>query len=67
MGWTGDVDIGEAHRILLELGASNVLINRISDYPAEASDVFWNEIEAHPKLFEKQEQWGDVAVFRVLQ
>ena len=66
MGWTGNVDIQRAHRILSEQGAGYVLVNRISDYPVERSDLFWDGFEDHPEWFEKQEQWGDVAVFRVL-
>ena len=66
MGWTGDVDIVEAHRLMWELGAQYVLVDRISDYLSEASNVFWDEMEAHPELFEKQEQWDDVAIFQVL-
>ena len=65
MGWTGEVNIQEAHRLLTELGATYVLVDRISDYQAEASDVFWDEIESRPDLFTKEEQWGDVATFRV--
>ena len=66
MGWTGQVDIRRAHELLSELGAGHLLINRLSYYPAEASEVFWDEVEAHPEWFQKRGQWGDVAVFRIL-
>ena len=66
MGWTGQVDIRRAHQLLSELGAGVVLVNRESYYQAESANVFWNEIEAHPEWFEKQDQWDDVAVYRVL-
>ena len=65
MGWTGEVEIERAHQLLLELGARQVLVDRAPDYRSEASDVFWEEFEAHPG-FLKQEQWGDVAVFSIL-
>lgn len=69
MGWTGNVNIPEAHRILSELGAGYVLVKRISDYPVERSDLFWDGFEAYPEGFKKLEQWGDegdVAAFQVL-
>ena len=61
------MDIQRAHQILTGLDSRYVLINQYSDYPAEASNVFWDEIESHPEWFEKQDQWGDVAVFKVLR
>ena len=67
MGWTGDVDIGRAHHILSELGAGYLLVNRISDIQGEPSKVFWDAVEAHPQWFEKEKQWGDVAVFRLIR
>ena len=66
MGWTGNVDIQRAHRILSEQGAEYVVVKRISDYPVERSYLFWDGFEDHPEWFEKLEPWGDVAVFRVL-
>ena len=65
MGWTGDVDIQKAHRLLTELGAGYVLVNRISNDFLESSNIFWDEMEASPE-FDRVERWGDVAVFRVL-
>ena len=67
MGWTGDVDIGRAHQILQDQGAEYVLVNRVSDYPVERSDLFWEGFEEHPEWFRIREQWGDLAVFQVLQ
>ena len=66
MGWTGNVDIFRAHELLTNQGAQYVLVNRTLGYRAEASDVFWQELEAHPEMFEKQQEWTDVAIFRVL-
>ena len=66
MSWTGNVDAEKAHEILSEQGARYVLVNLMSGYRAEASDVFWEKLEARPELFSKEEQWRDVAVFRVL-
>ena len=66
MGWTGNVDIQRTHQLLSELGAEYVLIKRISDYPIEASEVFWEGFESHPEWFQKREQWENVAVFQVL-
>ena len=67
MGWTGDVDIGRAHSILSDLEAGYVLVNRISNIQGEPSKVFWEALEAHPQWFEKEKQWGDVAVFRLIR
>ena len=58
MGWTGNVDIDRAHDLLAELGAEYVLVKRVSEYSGEHSELFWEEIEAHPEWFEKREQWG---------
>ena len=66
MGWTGEVDIARARQLLSQLGAGVLLVNRESDYPAESANVFWDKIEAHPEWFEKQDQWNDVAMYRVL-
>ena len=66
MGWTGQVDAEESHRLLGDLGASYVLVKRIPDYPLESSQLFWEAFETHPQLYSKQQQWGDVAVFEVL-
>ena len=66
MGWTGEVDIGRAHQILREQGAGYVLVKRVSEYPVERSEIFLQGLEERPEWFEKREQWGDVAVFRVL-
>ena len=66
MGWTGDVDIERAHELLSELGAEYVLVNRVSDFRGEASEIFWDGFEDHPEWFEKSEQWGELAVFRVV-
>ena len=67
MAWTGDVDIDEAHRLMDGLGTRYVLIDRFADYQSEASNAFWDEMEARPDLFTKLEQWDDVATFRVLR
>jgi len=66
MGWTRNVDIQKAHQLLSELGVSYVLVNRVSDFPGDAANLFWEGFEAHPGWFAKQQQWGDVAVFRVI-
>ena len=67
MGWTGQVDTQRAHQILLNQQAKYVLVKRISEYPVEHSNLFWDQYEAYPEWFNKKEQWGDVAVFQVLQ
>ena len=67
MGWTANVDIETSHSLLVDLGATYVLVKRVPDYPLENSHLFWDGFEAHPEWYAKQEQWGDVAVFRVLR
>ena len=67
MGWTGQVDIQRAHQILLNQQAGYVLVKRVSEYPVENSNLFWNGFETYPEWFKKREQWGDVAVFQVLR
>ena len=66
MGWTGNVDIAGAHQILSNLGGEYVLVNRTSDYPLDSSNKFWDGFKADAG-FEIMDQWGDVAVFRVLE
>ena len=66
MGWTGKVDIPKAYQILSDLDAEYVLVKRVSDCPVEASDLFLEGFESHPKWFQKQEQWEGVAILQVL-
>ena len=66
MGWTGNVDIPEAHRILSRLGGEYVLVDRTSAFQLDSSKKFWDGFEAD-EGFAKEDEWGDVAVFRVLQ
>ena len=66
MGWTGNVDIQRAHTLMSDLDTGYVMVKRVSDFRVEATDVFWEEIESRPELFEKRAQWGELAVFRVV-
>jgi hypothetical protein len=65
MGWTGNIDIERAHELLSDLGATYVLVNRNSDYPAERSQAFWEGFQQHPEWFEARRQWGEMGVFAV--
>ena len=60
------MDVQEAHRLLTEQGAGYVVVNRMPGFAPEDAGQFWNESEDNPRLFTNSEQWGDVAIFRVL-
>ena len=45
MGWTGRVDVRRAHGILVNLGATEVLVNRGAQFPIDSPEVFWEQLE----------------------
>ena len=66
MAWGRDpVDAESAHRILSTLGSDYVLLHR-SYWRGERAAEYWDRLGARPDLFELQERWGDVGVFRIL-
>ena len=67
MDWTGEINIARARDILLELGTEYVLVNRDSDHPQLPTNLFRAEMDAHTEWFTNVEDWGDVAVYRLLR
>ena len=67
MSWTGSVEADRAYQILTDLDARYVLVDRTLDLPGGSTSIFWNELVAHPEMFDKQEQWGDVGIFQVIR
>ena len=66
MAWGRDpVDAESVHRILSTLGSDYVLLHR-TYWLGERAAEYWDQLGARPDLFEFQERWGDVGVFRVL-
>ena len=67
MAWIGGdpVDADLAHDILSTLGSDYVLLHR-AYWRGERAAEYWDQLGARPDLFEFQERWGDVGVFRVL-
>ncbi len=66
MARTGEVDGQDVHRLLRKMDVRYVLVY-VAFSPGEAAEVFMDELEDHPQLFLKREQWGDLAAFQVLK
>ena len=67
MSWTGNVEADRAYQILTDLNARYVLVDRTLDGPGGSTSIFWNELMAHPERFDRQEQWGEVGIFKVIR